>query len=149
MVCGCHHIDDDRIPPAAVYVAFNTVGEWNIYGVSGAGSYNCFIKSERLPKGYPYSALSYTGFGGVLLVGDIHGNPVAYDMACPVECRADVRIRVLDDELKAECPVCHSIYEIATNHGQPISGPAFDKHYGLQKYYVGPGMSGQYMLVSR
>lgn len=146
---SCQHIDDDRIPPAPVRVAFNSVGEWDVYGVAGAGSYKYFIRSQQQPSGFPYTALTYTGFGGILLVSDIHGTPVAYDLACPVECRADVRIRVLADELKAECPVCHSIYDIVTNHGQPLSGPAQKKHYGLCKYFVGPGIQGEYMLISR
>lgn len=146
---GCDRVDDDRIPPAAVHVAFNNVGEWNIYGVAGAGSYRYFIRPELQPPGFPYTALSYTGFGGILLIGDVHGTPVAYDLACPVECKPTVRIQVLPDEMRAQCPQCHSVYEIMTNHGQPISGPAAKHHYGLRKYYVGPGAGGQYMLISR
>lgn len=146
---GCNRIDDKRLPPVPVYINFTTVGDWNIYGVAGAGSYRYFIKPERQPTGYPYSASNFTGFGGVLLIGDIHGNPIAYDMACPVECRADVRIRMIDNELKAECPVCHSIYDVVTNYGTPLSGPAHSDGYGLTKYYVGPGMSGEHMVISR
>lgn len=146
---GCNRIDDDRIPLVPVRIAFNNVGEWNVYGVAGAGDYRRFIKQERVPEGFPYTVMTYTGFGGVLLICDIHSNAVAYDLACPVECRADVRINVLKEELKAECPVCHSVYDIVTNHGQPLSGPAAEKHYGLRKYYVGPGSGGEYMLVFR
>ncbi len=146
---GCAHIDDDRIPAVPVRIAFNNVGEWNVYGVAGAGDYRRFIKQERVPEGFPYTAMTNTGFGGVLLICDIHNNNVAYDLACPVECRADVRINVLKEELKAECPVCHSVYDIVTNHGQPLSGPAAEKHYGLRKYYVGPGSAGEYMMVFR
>lgn len=146
---GCERINDDRIPVMPVRIAFYNVGEWNIYGVAGAGDYRYFIREDRIPEGYPFTAMTYTGFGGVLLICDIHGNPAAYDLACPVECRADVRINVLRDELKAECPVCHSVYDIVTNHGQPLSGPAAEKHYGLRKYFVGPGSAGEYMLVFR
>lgn len=149
LLAGCTHIDDTRIPAAPVRIVFNSVGEWNLYGVAGAGDYRKFIKQERVPDGYPFTAMTYTGFGGVLLICDIHSNPVAYDLACPVECRADVRINVLADELKAECPKCHSIYDVVTNHGQPLSGPAAEKHYGLRKYYVAPGSAGEYMLVFR
>ncbi len=146
---ACKRIDDQRLPPVPVYVNFTTIGDWNIYGVAGAGSYRYFIKAERQPAGYPYSAANYTGFGGLLLIGDIHGNPIAYDLACPVECRSDVRIRMLDDELKAECPVCHSVYDVVTNYGAPLSGPAHTDSYGLTKYYVGPGFDGQYFVISR
>lgn len=146
---ACHSIDDDRIPPMNVYLNFNTVGDWTLYGVPGAGSYRQFIKAERIPAQYPYSAISATGFGGVLLVGDVHGQPVAYDLACPVECRADVRIKVNADALNAECPSCHSTYDIVTNYGYPLSGKAAEKGYGLQRYHVAPGRNGEYMIVTR
>lgn len=132
-----------------VYVPFTTVGDWNIYGVPGAGSYRYFIKENRQPSNYPYTALSATGFGGVLLVGDVHGRPVAYDMACPVECRADVRVRVVEESLVAECPQCHSTYDIVTNYGYPLSGPAAEYAYGLQRYYVADGRNGEYRVIVR
>lgn len=146
---ACHSIDDDRIPPVNVYLNFNTVGDWTLYGVPGAGSYREFIKANRVPSGYPYSALSATGFGGVLLVGDVHSQPVAYDLACPVECRSDVRIKVDTESLTAECPQCHSVYDIVTNYGYPLSGKAAEKGYGLQRYRVSPGNNGEYMVVTR
>lgn len=146
---ACHSIDDDRIPPMNVYLNFNTVGDWTLYGVPGAGSYRSFIKRDRVPSGYPYSALSATGFGGVLLVGDLHGQPVAYDLACPVECRSDVLIKVDAQALNAECPVCHSTYDLITNYGYPLSGKAAEKGYGLQRYHVAPGRNGEYMVVTR
>ena len=110
VLSGCDHVDNKRIPPAAVHIAFNTVGDWHRYGVAGAGQYKYFIKADRLPADYPYSALSYTGFGGVLLIGDIFGNPKAYDLSCSVEARSGVRIRVVDDVRVSECPVLHFSY---------------------------------------
>lgn len=148
-VCNCRHIDDDRIPPAQAYLQFNTIGDWNLYGVSGAGDYAYFIKQALQPAGYPYTALSATGFGGILLIGDIHGEPQAYDLACPVECRSDVRVSVVEDALVAECPVCHSTYDIVTNYGHPLSGTAAEKAYGLQRYYVHEGSNGEYRVVTR
>ena len=86
---GCDRLDDQRIPPAPVYIAFNTVGEWTIPGVGVGGAMDCsrFIKEERLPAGYHYTAISATGFGGVLLVpsagreqieGEEHIYPAGY-----------------------------------------------------------------------
>jgi len=148
-IVSCHHLDDDRIPPVAVRVPFNTVGDWNLYGVAGAGQYRYFIKSEKQPVGYPYTALSYTGFGGILLVSDIHGNPVAYDLACPVECKSDIRVSVITDQMIAECPVCHSTYDIVTNYGHPLSGKAAERGYGLRRYLVVGGPQGEYMVITR
>ena len=146
---GCKHLDTDRIPPAPVRLAFNTVADWNTYGVPGALGHRRYIKSERIPGNFPYTALSQTGFGGVLIVGDIMGAPRAYDMACPVECKPDVRIVVDEEAAKAYCPKCHSVYDIFTNYGQPLSGPAHDYGYGLQQYYIGAGNQGEYMVVVR
>ncbi|MDE5567653.1 MAG: hypothetical protein K2J12_04335 [Muribaculaceae bacterium] len=144
---GCERLDDQRIPPAPVNIAFPTVGDWNVLGVGGALDYRRFIKEELIPADYHYSAISATGFGGVLLVCDVNGNPVAYDLSCPVECKRDVRIFVNTDELVGECPKCHSTYDIFTLGGHPLSGQAAKDGFGLRRYNVGPGR-GDYMLVS-
>jgi len=146
---GCDRVDNKRIPPAAVHIAFNTVGDWHRYGVAGAGQYKYFIKADREPADYPYTALSYTGFGGVLLISDIFGNPKAYDLSCPVEARSDVRIRMVEDEMIAECPVCHSTYDVVTNYGNPLGGKAAVEGYGLRVYNVLAGLNGEYMVISR
>ncbi len=145
----CHSVDDDRIPPVEVYIPFQTQADWTVYGVSGACTSKRFIKQDRVPSDYPYQAMSYTGYGGVLLCSDIHGMPVAYDLSCPVEVRPDVRIVVDEDLQKAVCPKCHSIYDIFTNYGSPVSGPAAEDGFGLQRYRVGSGVQGQYMVVVR
>lgn len=149
LASGCQHIDDNRIPPSPVFVQFTTVGDWQIYGVAGAGLFRYFIKEDKQPAGYPYTVLTATGFGGVLLMGDVHGEPVAYDLACPVECRSDVRVRVVEDNLTAECPKCHSVYDVASAYGYPLSGPAAEDGYGLQRYYVHSGNNGIYRVITR
>ena len=146
---SCRHLDDQRIPPAPVRLEFRDVSEWNTYGVPGALNHRRYIKSERIPSNFPYTMLSQTGFGGILIVGDILGAPRAYDLACPVECKADVRIVVDTEAANACCPVCHSVYDVFSNYGQPLSGPAHEYGYGLQKYYIGAGPQGEYMVVSR
>lgn len=146
---SCRHLDDERIPPAPVRLTFYTVAEWNKYGVAGALNHRRYIKEERIPSDFPYTAMSHTGFGGLLIVGDILGAPRAYDLACPVECRADIRIRVDDDAHNAYCPKCGSVYTIYENYGHPVAGPAAEYGYGLQQYYVGAGNQGEYMLVTR
>lgn len=147
---GCHSVDDDRIPPLPVYLAFTTVGMWDTYGVAGATSHRRFILTDRLrvPENFPFTALSQTGYGGILLVSDILGDPQAYDLACPVEVRQDVRIRVNSEKNIAECPECGSTYDIFSNYGTPLSGPAAEKGYGLKRYHVGRGSGTDYMVVT-
>lgn len=149
-VCAssCHTLDDDRLPAAAVSLSFYTLADWNTYGVGGAMQYRRFIKSERIPSNYPYTALSYTGYGGLLLVCDIIGNPIVYDLACPVECKYSVRIAVDEETMTAECPVCHSTYEIFSQYGQPLSGLAAERGYGLKRYRIGAGSNGEYMVIT-
>lgn len=132
-----------------VYVPFYTIGDWNIYGTPGAGSFRYFIKEQFQPQGFNYSAISATGYGGVLLIGDVHGRPVAYDLACPVECKQSIRVRVMAENLVAECPQCHSTYDLITNYGYPLSGPAAKDGFGLQRYYVVDGNNGEYRVITR
>ena len=145
---SCHHLDDDRIPPAAVNISFHTMADWNTYGVGGALQWKRFIIDERIPANYPYTALTYTGFGGVLLGADAFGTPLAYDLACPYECRRNVRVGINTETMLAECPVCHSTYDVFSLYGHPVSGPSADRGYGMRRYYVGPGRAGEYMNVS-
>lgn len=145
---GCDKLDDDRIPPAAVNISFATEDMWRLYGVPATPDYRYFIKSERVPAGYPYAALTQTGFGGVLLVADVHNEPVAFDLACPVEARSDVRIAVDPQKADAYCPKCHSRYSIYTNGGIPTSGPALEDNYALRRYVVRTGIAGEYRLVT-
>lgn len=144
---GCDHLDDDRIPVLPVRIGFATVGDWNVQGIGGALDHKPFIKEEGIPSSYHYTALSATGYGGVLLVGDVLGNPMAYDLACPVECRRDVRVFINTDEMVAECPECHSTYDVFSLGGHPLSGRAAKEGYGLRRYNVAPS-STDYMLVS-
>lgn len=145
---GCHHLDNKRLPPANVNIIFWTQADWDVYGVSGAMTSKRFIRDLKEPSNYPWTALTYTGFGGILLVSDISGVPVAYDLACPVECKATIRVAI-NDNLVAECPNCHSTYNVFSLYGHPESGEAAEKGYGLQIYSVGPGRGGEYMVVSR
>lgn len=146
---GCQQVDDDRTPPAGVWIVFATEPEWALYGVPSALDHKAFILSEGLPQGFPYTAVMQTGYGGVLLVGDINGRPAAYDMSCPVENKPDVRIRVDDDRHDAYCGKCGSRYSIYSNYGLPTAGPAADKDhpYALRKYTVAGGPHGEFRVV--
>lgn len=143
---SCHSLDDERIPPAPVNIQFTTESQWNLYGVTAALDYRSFILEQRVPSNFPYTASSYTGFGGILLVCDVLGEPKAYDLACPVERSSSTRIRIDKTEMVAECPVCHSTYDVFSLNGHPLSGPAANNGYGLRVYYVGRGRT-DYMVV--
>lgn len=155
---GCNDVETDRIPLMNVRIQFATVGDWNIYGISGAATTRRFIRQTRgssEPAGFPYTALSATGYGGVMLVGTYtySGNPLvsppaAFDLACPVEQRQDVRIVTDYEENCARCPVCGSTYDIVNGTGMPLSGVAAREKYGLRRYRVSAGSSGEYIVVT-
>lgn len=70
---SCDNVNDERIPYAPVYITFATEAEWRLYGTPAASDVRRFIKSDKLPARFPYTAMSETGFGGVMLVCDAMG----------------------------------------------------------------------------
>lgn len=144
---SCSHVDDDRIPAVGVNISLDNPGYWTTYGVHGLGQYRYFIKSENIPADFHYTALTFTGFGGILLVTDIYNQPLAYDLACPVEMKPTVRISYDPDKLRARCNSCGSEYDVNEFNGSPVSGPAHEKKYGLRRYRVIPSSSGGYNMV--
>lgn len=134
---SCTKISDNQIPSYPVNLNLSTAGYWQTYGVTSPGSYRKFIKSERIPANYPYNANTYTGFGGVLLVCDIYtGNPVAYDLSCPVERRENIRVTIEENSYDAVCTICGSHYDVMGGWGTPTSGKALTQKVGLTRYSV-------------
>lgn len=146
LLSACHHIDNRRLPFHHANLLFWTQAEWEEHGVTGAGQYKIFDKKKRIPSNFNYLASSATGFGGILLVSTYSGEPIAFDMACPVECRADVTIFINADK-QAECERCHSCYDVFMQMGAPVSGEAATEGYGLEVYTVAPGPSGEYKVI--
>lgn len=146
---SCDTLNDERVPYAPVRVTFTTEGMWNIYGVTGATSAKRYIKADRIPAGFPYTALDETGYGGLLVVCDIMGDPQVYDLCCPVEVRPNVRIYIPADETHARCPQCGSTYEVFSNYGIPLSGPAAERGYALKRYHVIYGGAAEYLVITR
>lgn len=143
---SCDKIDSYRIPYAPVNIELNNDGLWNTYGVHSMGIYNRFIKNDRIPANFSYTALTYTGFGGVLLIGGPNNDVLVYDLCCPVEVKSTTRVYV-NDKLEAQCPVCGSRYDILYLNGSPLSGPALDYKYGLQRYHAIASNLGGYTIV--
>lgn len=158
ILSGCNTVDSDRIPAFAVNIPIVDAGSWNTYGVAGFGSNRRFILSQgiREPLGFPYSQTSATGFGGVLLIIGMDpytataDTPLAYDLACPVERKADVRIQVTGDLYEAVCPECGSHFDVTMGGGAPLSGPAAtgNTKYGLRRYRCIPASSGGYIITN-
>lgn len=143
MMSGCDTVDNKRLPAVPVQIVFSDPGGWITYGVSGAMQSRRFIRTLKVPADFPYTSTTFTGYGGVLLVSDVFGNPQAYDLACPVEGKADVRVEIDKETSVAKCPKCKSSYDVFANEGSPLSGDAARLGYGLTRYnvYHNPGVS--------
>lgn len=128
---ACSSVDDDRIPAYAVSISLSDAGTWNTYGVAGFGNHRRFILTSTLrePRNFPFSTQSATGFGGVLLISGMDpftattDTPLAYDLACPVELKPDVRVQIEGDLYEAVCPVCGSRFNVTTGAGRPFPAP--------------------------
>ena len=89
-LAGCDTLDDDRVV-GTCRIDLSMMGTWSIYGVNAVGEYKYFVKEKRIPSNFAYTATTYTGNGGVLLIGTTGTGtggivPAAYEMACPY-CR--------------------------------------------------------------
>lgn len=151
-LCSCHSVNDDRIPPVPVYINLGTTGMWNTYGVTGFGLYRCFIRELQEPSNFSYTQTTYTGYGGVLLIGAMDPFtaetqvPMAYDLACPVECKPEIRVFIDEQSLEAICPQCESHYDVCMAGGSPLSGPALSLRYGLRRLNCYPTEMGGYVI---
>lgn len=156
---GCaDSIDDDlRIPAYAVNIRLDNQGLWNTFGVGGYGLYRYFVRETHEPANFSFNETTFTGFGGVLLIGGTNPfsgesyEPMAYDMACPVERRQDVRVRIDNSNLEAVCPVCLSRYDVIMNAGAPVAGPAVqsDRKYRLRMLRCIPSQNGGFIIAQR
>lgn len=151
VLAGCHTIDiKNHIVYGRVYVPFQTVGDWNVYGVGGALQSRRFIRPDRVPADYPFTDYSATGFGGVLLVCSIRNEMLCYELSCPVEHSTNTLVYINESNY-AQCPLCNSIYDVFqldTEPGYPVAGPALDHEYGLTPYHVAFGADGCYALLT-
>ncbi|MCH5225888.1 MAG: hypothetical protein J1D77_07790 [Muribaculaceae bacterium] len=157
MMASCQGIDNDRIPNMPVNIKLTDPGLWNTYGVSGFGSHRNFIYNPggvSVPTGFSYNSMSATGFGGVLLIEGVDplsavtAYPLAYDLACPVERKASIKVSVENETYMAVCPECNSVYDVTMGNGAPISGEAITGKYKykLKSYRVLPGANGGYLI---
>ena len=149
-LCSCESSDSNRVPLFGVELELNSA-QWTTYGVFGYGDSRHFIRSERIPEGFPYTASSNTGFGGILLIsgtdnGFDYNSVLAYDLACPVEVPKISRVYIDPETFDAVCPKCHSHFNVCEGAGRAIAGPAREYKYDMRKYRVSPGQMGGYIV---
>ena len=153
MLAACNKVDNHVVPNFMVRINLGTYALWTTYGVNGVGEYMIFNREKQLPKNFAYTANTYTGYGGVLLIKGLDVStstyePLAYDLACPVEYRADVVLSIDPDNFEAFCPKCNSRYNVLTGSGGPVKGTALAQKVGLRTYKVYASTNGGYIITS-
>ena len=93
----------------------------------------------------PRLSVDRLGFGGVLVVHGASGEFFAYDLACPYEVDRNVRV-VPDDEGKARCPKCGSVY--ITLWGMGIPETQLVSKYPLRSYRITPAGDNKLIVVN-
>lgn len=145
---ACTKIDDNHTPAYQVNIRLNSAAMWNTYGVHSIGEYKIFSVRKKLPSNFHFTANTYTGFAGVILLQGFdfttqsYGVPVAYEIACPVENRYDVTVEYDSESFEAYCPKCGSRFNVLEGGGAAVSGQAFERKYGLTRYRVTPDNGG-------
>lgn len=156
--CNSTEINDYRVPRMPVYVPFTTQADWNFYaggaldGTLPPLTARVFDRAQGIPANYPYPDYCFTGYGGVLLVGDLQSAPRCYDRSCPVERQPDVCVAIDRNTNLARCPQCGSTYDVfgvqSLPGGYPVSGPAAAEGYALRPFAVIYNVDGRYALLS-
>lgn len=141
------YLRDEQIEPSPVYLTFSQA-EWMKFGVISIVTNRYFNKSQSLPANFTYKENFATGFGGILLVGGVGGEPYAYDASCPNEGDASVVVSVDRNTFEAVCSKCKSHYEVINGTGVSVSGPASEKHYVLKRYKSIKNADGGYTITN-
>ncbi|HPQ12733.1 MAG TPA: hypothetical protein PLQ60_04610 [Paludibacteraceae bacterium] len=120
---GCDNSSRSSIPDAPVNLQLNMlVAPYNTFNTPN--SYLIFDKRMN--------EIDRIGYGGILLYIDYEGKYCAFDLACPYEVNPNVKVTP-NDEGKAVCEKCGSVFELLYGIGAPISGPAKEP---LKRYHV-------------
>ncbi|MDD4362549.1 MAG: hypothetical protein PHF48_08930 [Bacteroidales bacterium] len=94
---------------------------------------NCLFPGDYYYITEPQTATDRLGYGGLVLVRGFDDQYYAYDLACPVECRTDVRVGQPNEVLEVACPQCGETYQLGFGMGTPSTGVSKE---GLKRYSV-------------
>ena len=100
------------IPDVPVHLELNLVSQYPLF----ANSINEYILFTE-----PLYATDRIGFGGIIVYTTLEGKYAAFDLACPVEVKRDVRVEP-DGSGFLNCPSCGEQYDIMFGLGYPTKG---------------------------
>ena len=143
---SCDTIDNKALPSYIVRIDLSGYAVWSVYGVHGMGEYRIFNRDKKIPNNFMYTVNSFTGYGGVLLMMGAE-EPMAYDLACPVEASQSIILSIDNENYEAVCPKCGSRFNPLTGDGGPVSGVAINNKVGMTRYHVNPS-NGGYVIAN-
>lgn len=124
-VTGCGDSFKSSIPSVSFTFSCSLL-QYPYYQLSTPGQ---FLKVTRNVNNLP------VGYAGLILGQSIFSDGstyVAFDAACPVEAQRGVSIELLEDEIgKAQCPKCHTVYNLNSNGAPDGEGREYLKHYNV------------------
>lgn len=131
---ACDDTYISSIPDYPVYLELNLVTTYPIFRNS-SNKYITFLK--------PVTAIERIGYGGILVYTGFDGTYYAFDMSCPYEHQATVRVYP-NDIGQVVCEKCGSVYDIGYGIGNPSSGKAKEV---LKRYKA--TYSGDVLYITR
>ena len=127
---GCEEKIVSPIPNAPVNLTLD-LSSYRDQKLNVSLSYIAYTKETTSPQ----LESDRFGYGGILVINGLGQdlvNLLAYDLACPNEVQANVKIKADPQETGlATCPQCGAVFNIA-NGGAPQSG----SKYWLKRYNV-------------
>lgn len=133
---SCTKTEHSYFPSYPVYLELDLTFEDK--DLNGVMAYKEYILGKTPNLG----ARERTGLGGVLVYHGVDGYR-AYDLACPNETQASVRVEMDENGINAVCPKCGSKYNVFEGYGNRVDGPATR---GLKQYQT--ALSGTKLYVT-
>lgn len=134
---SCTQTEHSYFPSYPVYLELDLTFEDK--DLNGVMAYKEYILGKTSGL---FGSRDRTGLGGVLVYHSVDGYH-AYDLACPNETQASVRVEMDDDAIYAVCPKCGSKYNVFEGYGSLVEGPATR---GLKQYQT--ALSGTKLYVT-
>lgn len=131
---SCNDTYVSSIPDFPVWLQLNLTSTYPTF----RNSYNKFLTFEK-----PIIETDRVGYGGILVYTGFDGQYYAFDMSCPYEHKAKIKVHP-NDIGQAICDSCKSVYDIGYGIGNPSSGKSKEV---LRRYKA--NLSGDILSITR
>ena len=132
-MASCDDSIQSSIPDYAVYLELNLTSTYP--------NFNSPNQSLIFPK--RIIETDRIGYGGILVYIGFDNQYYAFDMSCPYESKASIKVYP-NDIGQAVCETCGTVFDIGYGIGNPSSGPAKEV---LKRYRA--NVSGNILYITR